>query len=90
MWSDFYSPNFQPIFLMKDTDSFIADELCGDDSFCKYDIIVTGRTDIAITTLQGSKRVDLIANLSLPGMLMINGPSNTSLKACIDIVVISG
>ena len=77
MWSEIYSPNFQPTFLMEDTDSFIADEICGDDSFCQYDIIVTGRTDIAITTLQGSKKVDLVANLSLPGMFIIHWPLGT-------------
>lgn len=73
MWSDFYSPDFQPIFLTEDFDSAVANELCGDDSFCQFDIIVTGRTDIALTTLQGSKRVDLVANLSLPGMSNDNG-----------------
>lgn len=56
---------------MEEFESLIADELCGDDSFCRFDIIVTGRADIAMTTLQGSKRVDLVANLSLPGICII-------------------
>lgn len=66
-WSDFYSPSFEPTFL-EDIDSPIADEVCGNDPFCRFDIIVSGRTDIATTTLESSTNVDLVAQLSLPGM----------------------
>ena len=67
VWSDFYLPDFEAIFLTNVV-SILADEVCGDDPFCRFDIIVTGRTDIATSTLEGSTNVELVSNLSLPSM----------------------
>ena len=45
-----------------------VDEVCGNDLFCRFDLIVTERTDIANSTLEESHNVELVSNLSYPGI----------------------
>ena len=43
-----------------------AMDVCGDDQFCLYDIATTGRIEIGLSTLDGSRNFDKIVNLSYP------------------------
>ena len=70
-WSEFYSPQFIPTYHI-DNSSTLADEVCGEDLFCRFDIAATGRTDIAVSTLEGSLNVQLVVNLSFPGMVFVH------------------
>ena len=47
-----------------------ANEICGNDDFCKFDIAATGRTEIGEATLNGGKIFDAILNLSQPSKLL--------------------
>lgn len=69
-WSEFYSPQFTPTYHI-DTSSSLADEVCGDDQFCRFDITATGRRDVAVSTLEESFNVQLVVNLSLPGIVFL-------------------
>lgn len=70
-WSEFYSPQFTPTYHI-DTSSSLADEVCGEDLFCRFDLAATGRTNIAVSTLEGSLNVQLVVNLSFPGMVFMH------------------
>ena len=43
-----------------------AIEACDNDTFCLYDIATTGRMDIGLSTLDGSRNFDEIVQLSYP------------------------
>ena len=45
-----------------------AREACNNDTFCLYDIATTGRMDIGLSTLDGSRGFDEIVQLSYPSM----------------------
>ena len=70
-WSIYYNPFFQPVFATVFSDPELeqeANDICGDDPFCLFDIAATGRTDIGLTTLQGNIEFEVIANISRPGV----------------------
>ena len=68
-WSIFYNPNFTPIYEPARPDPEL-EELCEGDRFCLFDVAVTGRRDIGLSTLDSSRSVDLIIQQSLPGWEM--------------------
>ena len=69
-WGAFYSPTFVPSYeavFLDDTLEEQANQLCGNDQFCLFDVAATERLDIGLTTLEGSENVELVIQLSLPG-----------------------
>ena len=44
-----------------------ANEICGEDRFCLYDIAATGRVDIGGSTVNASRSVDELVLLSILG-----------------------
>ena len=72
-WSGFYCPDFEPIFELDFNDSAFSSEvldLCGGDTFCIFDITATGNMAIGLTTLSGTQELEMISNLSIPGLLL--------------------
>ena len=48
-----------------------ANEICGDDQFCLFDIATTGRTEIGLATRDNVLRVEEIFELSLEGRAIV-------------------
>ena len=74
-WSTFYKPDFVPFFEPVFSDPLLEDQantICGDDSFCLYDIAATGRTDIGISTFQANLELERIINNTLPGAHLVH------------------
>ena len=44
-----------------------ANEVCGDDQFCRFDISTTERIEIGLATHEGILRIEEIFELSLEG-----------------------
>ena len=65
-WNSFYVPNFTPIYEPTGADPEL-EELCEGDRFCLFDVAVTGRRDIGLSTLDSSRNVEQIIQQSLPG-----------------------
>lgn len=68
-WSDFYHPNFSPMFQPVFDDPLLEEEAkitCGDDEFCLFDIAATKRVDIGAATMQGGEEFDRIVEMSIP------------------------
>ena len=73
-WATYYDPYFVPTYLTDFSDPDLAaqaNELCGNDPFCLFDIAATGRVDIGLSTLQGSQEFEQIVQLSLPGTYLL-------------------
>ena len=67
---DFYDEDFMPVFDASFSDPELqtqAEDLCGDDTLCLFDIAATGRTDIGLTTLAASQVFEEIVELTIPG-----------------------
>ena len=60
-----FTPAFEPVFADPALEA-IANEMCGGDVFCLFDIAATGDTDIGLGTLMGGQEFDMIANSSQP------------------------
>ena len=70
-WNTFYDPMFTPLFMPVFANESLeaeAREACNNDTFCLYDIATTGRMDIGLSTLEGSRGFDEIVQLSYPSM----------------------
>ena len=70
-WLTFYDPDFTPIFEPSFTDpdlEELANTLCGDDVFCRYDIATTGRAEIGMSTQQGGQEFEELIELSKQSM----------------------
>ena len=70
-WDSFYDPYFVPSFEPNFSDPTLeskANEICGDDSSCLFDIAATGNIDVGISTLESSKIIDEIYTFLLPGL----------------------
>ena len=68
-WFTYHDPDFVPSFTpVFSNSSFEAEaiEACNNDTFCLYDIATTGRMDIGLSTLDGSRNFDEIVQLSYP------------------------
>lgn len=73
-WSDFYSPDFAPIFEVDFNSSSISVEsfdICEGDLFCIFDIAATGNMAIGLTTLSGGQELEMINTLSAPGLSVL-------------------
>lgn len=76
-FATFYDPNFIPTFSPSFSLPTIESEahaMCGDDTFCLFDVAATGSTEIGLSTLQGNIEFDTIVNMSLPGEEYTIGP----------------
>jgi len=66
-WSNFYSPDFMPSFEVTFSDPALeaaANELCGDDLFCRFDISSTENTMVGLSTLSGAQEFEFIVESS--------------------------
>ena len=71
-WSTYYIPDFTPEFEPTFSDPMLeaqANSICGDDTFCLFDIAATGNTDVGVATMQGNEVVMRLMNISLPGKI---------------------
>ena len=71
-WRTYYDPSFTPVYEPVFNDADLeekANEICGNDEFCKFDIAATGRTEIGEATYMGSQGFELLVNLSKPSKL---------------------
>jgi len=69
-WRTYYDPNFTPVFSPAFNNPALEGEAistCKGDTFCLYDIAATGRSDIGLSTLDGSMRFRKLLTLSFPG-----------------------
>ena len=49
-----------------------ANEVCGDDQFCLFDVATTGHTEIGLATRDNVLRVEEIFELSLEGRAIVH------------------
>lgn len=72
-WENFYDPFFeptyQPMFANPELEA-MAYELCGNDTFCLFDVAATGDMDIGLSTLEGGREIQEITELQIPGIAM--------------------
>ena len=64
-WETFYDPYFRPLFTI-DVNDELLESICENDTFCLYDIIATGSTEIGLSTLNGSKEYEKSVQSSYP------------------------
>ena len=80
-WASFYTPQFMPTFTTTFSDPQLqarANEICGDDQFCLYDIAATRRTEIGLSTLIGNQEFEEIVRISAPSMHILWYHINTN------------
>ncbi len=65
----FRDADFEPLFVPVFDDPALeqrADEICGDDEFCRFDIAATKNEDIGMSTMMGIKDFDVVVALAEP------------------------
>ena len=65
-WDTFYNPEYQPAFEVIFSDpnqQAQAHEVCGDDSFCLFDIAATGDVGVGATTRESTELQESITEL---------------------------
>lgn len=70
-WATYYDPSFRPSFAPTFSDPSLeqtANEICGNDQFCKFDIAATGRIEVGEATFTGGQNFEQLVNLSQPSM----------------------
>ena len=65
-----FAPSYDPQFSNPSLESDAIDA-CDDDEFCLYDIATTGRIEIGLSTLDGSRSFDEIVTLSYPSKQLL-------------------
>ena len=68
----FLDPDFTPAFEAVFDDPVLeqrADEICGQDEFCRFDIAATRDENIGMATMQGVMEFDALVILAEPSML---------------------
>ena len=60
-----FRPAFAPVFDDIELE-MKADEICGDDQFCRFDIAATKNEDIGASTMVGGSNFDEIVQLAEP------------------------
>ena len=68
-WSDFYAPDFVPMFEAKFSDTRLeeqAKEVCRDDKFCLFDIAATKRVEVGVATMVDGEMFDTIVEMAVP------------------------
>ena len=48
-----------------------ARKVCGNDTFCVFDIAATSKVEVGMSTLQGSQEFERIVELFAPGMAFV-------------------
>ena len=74
-FAQYYDPDFIPIYELTFSDSDLeaeANEICGDDQFCKFDIAVSGRPEVGKTTKQASVDFEMLQELSKPSKSIVS------------------
>ena len=69
-WDTFYDPFFHPSYKPTFTNPELeleANEICGDDVFCLFDIAVTGIKEVGIATRKSSELIEEINTYLIPG-----------------------
>ena len=73
-WATYYDPYFipsyQPTFSSPELQSE-AEEICGDDALCLFDIAATGIVAVGISTLETSQELEEIYISILPGKIRV-------------------
>ena len=72
-WDAFYDPYFIPSYKPPFSNPELeerAKEVCGNDTFCLFDIAATGNVDVGVATLESTKIIDEIYSFLLPGMCL--------------------
>ena len=72
-WRTYYNPSFTPVYEPVFTNITLeekANEICGNDEFCKFDIAATGRIEIGEATHMGSQDFERLVNLFKPSKLI--------------------
>ncbi len=68
-WANYSFPDFEPTFEVIFSNLSLeqaAEELCGDDLFCRFDIATTENTMVGLSTLNGGQEFERIVNNSQP------------------------
>lgn len=68
-WSTFYHPSFIPLYNVTFGNSSLeelANEICKNDEFCKYDIAATGRREVGEATYKSVQDFEQLIDLSQP------------------------
>ena len=68
-WATYYDPLFQPSFKPEFQNPELemeAVEICGEDMFCLFDIAATGNSEIGLSTLHTSQRLEEFILLTAP------------------------
>ena len=63
-WDSLYEPNYRPLF----SNDPSLESVCGNDTFCMFDVASTGCTDIGLSTLNAGRDYEEILELLLPSM----------------------
>ena len=72
-WRTYYDPSFTPVYEPIFNDATLeekANEICGNDEFCKFDIAATGRTEIGEATYNGGRDFERLVNMSKPSKII--------------------
>ena len=67
--STYHFPDFEPAYEITFNDSALeeaANEICGSDVFCRFDIATTENTMVGLSTLIGNEEYEQIVNNSQP------------------------
>ncbi len=68
-WVSYYFPDFVPMFAPSFTDDSLQEEaksVCGNDTFCLFDIAATKRVEIGAATMVGQEMLNTIMEMSKP------------------------
>ena len=72
-WRTYHDPSFTPVYEPVFNDADLkekANEICGNDEFCKFDIAATGRTEIGEATYNGGRDFEQLVNMSKPSKII--------------------
>ena len=69
-WITFYDPYFVPVFEPVFSSPQLeqqANDLCGDDLECRFDVAATERVDIGEVSVDTGRQIEEILELQIPG-----------------------
>ena len=73
-WLSFHFPSFTPFYNVNFSNSALeqkANEICGDDKFCLFDIAATRRVEVGEATFSGGQVFEMLINMSQPSKLHV-------------------
>ena len=76
-----FTPAFEPVFDDPELE-MRAEEICGDDEFCKFDIAATKDEDIGMSTMLGVRDFDNIVELAQPSKELMATYIGIDLQLC--------